>query len=243
MRGGLLPKYSFSTFMSHGDKNLDKMNNHNNENENQEQVREFLIAEYEALREARSAVLATSDNRANFFLASVSGATVVLALIGQLSGMGDIFIISSLTILPLLLLIGIFVFIRVIESHIANYIYVRGMNRIRRYFSEISPNIQKYLILPTYDDVPIFKSSGFNPSKLSGRLFDLTGVLALINSFITSIFLGGLTTLYFRQFTPLVIIAGLLIFVVVFVSHMIYESKRLDKAERETVVNFPKNIT
>lgn len=204
-----------------------------------DQTVQFMIAEYEALRDSRNTILETIDRRVNYFLTAVSGATVALTLIGQLSGMSESFLFSSLIVLSLLFLLGTFLFLRAVEIHIANYVYVRGMNRVRRYFVDSAPDLKRYLILPVSDDVPAFNTVGFFLSKAPSRIIDLTSMIAAISSFIASVAVTGGAALYFSLPTSVSLSIGLLVFIVVFSIYRVYENGRLRRAERATPVEFP----
>ena len=98
----------------------------------QGEILHLMIAEYEALREARRLSYTVSSNSSNLFLAAVSGAIIALGLIGQVDVLKDQFFLASLVILFGLLIVGFFTFARTLEGQIMCRIYVRGMNRIRR---------------------------------------------------------------------------------------------------------------
>ena len=200
-----------------------------------------MIAEYEALREARTTTYTGSTNSSNLFLAAVSGGTIALALISQVLK-GDTCVLASLVILVGLLLLGVCTFVRTLEGQIVCRVYVRGMNRIRHYFVELTPNVADYIILPVNDDVPKFYTAGLNPSKWA-VLINLPGMIAIINSIIGSVLIVGTLMVLFALPTLQTILWGGVIFTVMFIAHFGYQMMRFKKAERETKIRFPSTQT
>jgi hypothetical protein len=201
-----------------------------------------MIAEYEALRGARTLSETVSSNSSNLFLAAVSGAMIALGLIGQVDALKDQFFLASLVFLFGLLLVGFCTFARTLEGQIACRIYVRGMNRIRRYFVELAPNITNYLILPVSDDVPAFCSAGFSPSRWVAQFINPPAVVATINSIIGSVLITGILRASCNLYTQFTIFCcGAVVFIAMFIAHHTYQVCRLKKAEVkwETKVYFP----
>ena len=71
-----------------------------NQTTTQQHAVDFMIAEYETLRNLRQDLITLGENRLNFFLASVSGAAVFVALISQLSTYQEIvlFVVGVVTL-------------------------------------------------------------------------------------------------------------------------------------------------
>jgi hypothetical protein len=144
----------------------------------------------------------------------------------------------SIVLLTSLFLLGIVTFSRVIEGHIANLIYVRGMNRIRRYFSEYAPETLSFFILPTTDNVPRFHSVGFNVSGLA-TWFTLASIVGIINSAVLSanalILVSGT-----RISSFFVVLVSISVFLLSLFIHQRYQISRFSKAEKEIEVRFPR---
>lgn len=207
-----------------------------------ERILDIMTAEYEALREARALVHTSSNNSANLFFAAISGATIAFTLIGQLSGVGETLFLTGLVVLSASLLLGLVTFVRVLEGHIANRVYIRGMNRIRRYFVELAPIVADYVILPVNDDVPTFLSVDFAPSRWA-ILLSAAGTIAIINSIVGSVLIGILMRVASCLPTLLSILVGSVVFIVMFIAHQRYQVRRLQKAEKETEIRFPSTQT
>jgi len=195
----------------------------------------FLIEEYETLRTLRQDYISMGDNRVNFFLAILSGVTVFLTWLNSLPGSGNtvttsyelVYFITVVTILGVLLL-GLTTFARIIRRNTSINVYTRGLTRIRRYFVEQYPDIEKYIILPINDDKPEFKPAGISEQ--------LPIMLAIINGLIAG---ASLAIVLFKMSMAIAILVGLVVFItLLFAQLRFYQVRMRDRAE-EIPVYFP----
>jgi hypothetical protein len=201
-------------------------------------VRDFMLTEYETLRSIRSDVTSLGHSNVNFFLATISGAIVGLALFSQSSGLSEILPVITGVILASLFLLGIIIFARTVERDIGITIYARGMNRIRLYFTQLSPNIKEYLILPISDDIPSFKSVGLLPK--SSFLLNLSGTIAVINSLIASTGILLLIKAVITSSIEQIVLVNTIAFVMFYFAQYRYLTARLREVEKQTESLFPK---
>ena len=198
---------------------------------------QVMITEYESLQRARDSVLRINENRANFFFTSITITVIFLTFVFETMG-DEMAKTISIVLLTSLFLLGIVTFSRVIEGHIANLIYVRGMNRIRRYFSEYAPETLSFFILPITDNVPRFHSVGFNVSGLA-TWFTLASIVGIINSAVLSanalILVSGT-----RISSFFVVLVSISVFLLSLFIHQRYQISRFSKAEKEIEVRFPR---
>jgi len=198
---------------------------------------QIMTAEYESLQRARESVLRINENRANFFFTSITIIVIFLTFIFETMGV-EIAKTTSVVLLTSLFFLGVVTFIRVIEGHIANLIYVRGMNRIRRYFTECAPETLNYFILPITDDVPRFHSVGFNISR-SAAWFTLASIVGIVNSAVL-----GANALILASTVQMssyfVVLVSIFVFSLSLFIHQRYQMGKLSRAEKETEVRFPR---
>lgn len=198
----------------------------------------FLLSEYEVLKESISTEISLGETRINMFITITSGAVVLLTLMSHLAKDDiTIFYITSTSILLSLLLLGLCIFARLIDRDIMLVIYTRGMNRIRHFFVEQEPSIVKYLILPIFDDTPKFYRSR------TKRRVGLRHLTAIINGLIAAFLTYTLFALVFHvsSVSWQRIIVSVLSFVIVISLQEIYARSRLRSAEDSTKSQFPTN--
>lgn len=122
---------------------------------------QILATEHWSLLATRSLSWNESFARAGMFLTLLSGATVALALVAQATSFGQGFSVFALLILPVVLFVGLATYVRLLEINNEDYVWVRGMNRLRGAYLEIDPELAQYFITgSTEDAVGIFRTFG-----------------------------------------------------------------------------------
>ena len=116
----------------------------------EEQVRrrgEFMQAlttEHTALQSARSATISESASRSALYLTTLSSAVVVMALVVQVSRLGQAFFVFAFAILPVVFFLGVVTFGRLLQTGVEDVIYARAISRIRSLYSAIEPSRADY---------------------------------------------------------------------------------------------------
>jgi hypothetical protein len=73
--------------------------------------------------------------------------------VGQVSHLGTAFFVFGLVVLAALMVMGLITFERVLESSNTQFLYARGITRIRHLYLEYAPHMRPYFILSAHDDV------------------------------------------------------------------------------------------
>jgi hypothetical protein len=124
----------------------------------------ILTTEHWSLLSQRSLAWTESFSRAGMFLATLSAATVALALVGSV--MRDGFIVFALVILPVVWFIGEATAVRLAQSNEDDSRAVRGMNRLRHAYLEMVPELEPYFVTSRYDDMAgVLVTSGAPPPE------------------------------------------------------------------------------
>ncbi len=197
-----------------------------------EKLVSFLVAEYETLRTLRQDYISSGENRFNFFLAILSGTVVFLTWINSLATNASLsrevaYFITIVAIIGVLAL-GLTTFARITRRNTSISVYTRGMTRIRRYFVDQYSSVEKYIILPIYDDKPAFK-----PVTTSEQLPMMLGI---INGLIASTALAMLIV-NINLITTIIVL--FISFIVVLFAQLKYYSVRMRKKEEKVNVHFP----
>jgi hypothetical protein len=134
---------------------------------------QMLATEHWSLLATRSMSWNEAFARASMFLSLLSGAIVSLALVAQATAFGEGFIVFALLILPVVLFVGVATYVRLLEINNEDYVWVRGMNRLRGAYLEIDPGLAPYFITGTTEDaMGVFKTFGAeDQSNLDTGLF------------------------------------------------------------------------
>ena len=113
---------------------------------------QILATEHWSLLATRSLSWTESFSRATMFLTLLSGAIVALALVAQATSFSGPFQTFALLLLPLVIIVGWTTFVRLTEVNNEDAYWVTGMNRLRRAYTELEPDLAPYFITGTTDD-------------------------------------------------------------------------------------------
>jgi len=159
---------------------------------------QVLATEHWGLLATRSLAWNESFTRAGMFLSTLSGAIVALALVAQATEFGNEFALFALVILPVVLFIGLTTFIRMGTSNYYDALCVVGMNRIRHAYMQITPEVEPYLVMGTYDDD---KSVNLSMGSMPGTNFVVDVIVStpFVLCTINSVIGGVIATLLAQQ--------------------------------------------
>jgi hypothetical protein len=133
---------------------------------------QMLATEHWSLLATRSLSWNEAFARASMFLSLLTGAVVALALVAQATEFGEGFVLFALLILPVVLFVGLATYVRLLEINNEDYVWVRGMNRLRGAYLDMDPGIADYFITGTTEDaVGIFRTFGSDETSLDHGRF------------------------------------------------------------------------
>lgn len=112
-----------------------------------------LTTEHFALQSGRSATISESASRSALYLTTLSSAVVVLALVVQVSHLGQAFFVFAFAILPVVFFLGLVTFGRLLQTGVEDVIYARAISRIRTFYSQIDPSQADYFAETSADHV------------------------------------------------------------------------------------------
>jgi hypothetical protein len=203
------------------------------------EILQILITEHTNLQAARSATIFEANGRTTLFLGAVSSGIVALAFIGQMSEMGQAFFLFALILLPSLIFLGLVTFIRVNQTGIEDMISARGINRIRHYYTEVAPLVENYFILSTHDDMLGYLQNLGGQVSIFQQFVSTAGLVSVINSVLTAVFVGLLTFSLFNASLLVCITAGVVVFAASVTLYMWYIHQHWKENEKHLKVLFP----
>ena len=83
--------------------------------------------------------IAEANGRSTLYLGTLSSAVIAIAFIGQANQLGDSFYLFALLLLPPVFLLGVFSYLRLVQTSIEDMVYTVGSFRIRQYFLGLDP--------------------------------------------------------------------------------------------------------
>jgi hypothetical protein len=98
-----------------------------------------LTTEQFNLQTARMGTIAEANGRSTLYLGALSSAVIAIAFVGQANELGDSFYLFALLLLPPVFLLGLFSFLRLVQTSIEDMVYALGSFRIRQYYLGLDP--------------------------------------------------------------------------------------------------------
>jgi hypothetical protein len=115
---------------------------------------QFLATEHWSLLATRSMTWNEIFSRTGTYLTVLSATVIALSLVANATGFGQDFRTFALLILPVVLLVGLGTYFRLIEADIEDAWLVIGMNRLRHAYLELAPELEPYFVASHHDDEP-----------------------------------------------------------------------------------------
>jgi hypothetical protein len=197
----------------------------------------MLATEHWSLLATRSLSWNESFARASMFLTLLSGATVALALVAQATAFGEGFAVFALLVLPVVLFIGLATYVRLLEINNEDYVWVKGMNRLRGAYLEIDPQLARYFITGATEDAEgIFRTFGSEVGASSldtGRFHGLVTTPVTI-AFVDAMLAAVLTSIVVVQLRMAMLPAagiGVVAFLVVGIALFLFGYRSQDMAQ------------
>jgi hypothetical protein len=196
-------------------------------------IDDFMVAEFNMIESVRENLLTEGESRGNFFLAIVSGSLIAIGLLTQSGLSSDFSTAAAFIILTILVVIGFSTFNQSVRRNYRLIFYTHGLNRIRHYFVELKPSIQKYLILSITDDNPPYRV----------QVGDQCQLISVINSALLCTLVAG-AILKFSPYPLLfVVLVGVLVGLGSYFAHHLVSSKLARNWNYHHDINFPTSKT
>jgi hypothetical protein len=191
-----------------------------------------LTTEHFTLQGARASTVSESGARSALYLGSVSSALVALGFVAQVSQAGELFRVFALVVLPTLFVLGLFTFIRLVESSIEDILYGRAINRIRHYYLERAGEQGRYFLMGAHDDpLGVVRNMGIRPSRWQ-LYFTAASAIAVVNSVVGGTAVGLAVGIAVEPVLGVSVAAGL-----VFAALSYWFHQRLERARHEAGVD------
>jgi hypothetical protein len=142
----------------------------------------MLTTEHFTLQGSRATTVSESSSRAALYMGSVSSTLIALGFLAQVSTLGDAFDVFALVVLPTLFALGVFTFVRTVESSVEDVLYGRAINRIRAYYIEMAGPEARWFVMQGHDDaLGVLANMGLRPSRWQ-LYFTVSTMVATVNS-------------------------------------------------------------
>jgi hypothetical protein len=199
-----------------------------------------LTTEHFTLQGARSQTVGESAARSSLYMFSISSTLIALGFVSQVSKGGEVFQLFALAILPTLFFLGVFTFVRLVQSSIEDVRYGRAINRIRRYYLELAGDDARYFVMSGHDDpLGVLSNMGLERPSRWQLFFGTASAVSVVNSVVGA---GGVAILLGVTLDlPLAVaaVAGLAFLAASVAVHMRYDRRSHMRAAARLEALFP----
>ncbi|MGH8840626.1 MAG: hypothetical protein ACRDVO_15425 [Jiangellaceae bacterium] len=153
---------------------------------------QILATEHWSLLATRSMTWNEIFSRTGTFLTVLSATVIALSLVAQATGFGTGFRVFALLVLPVVLLVGLGTFIRLVEADVEDAWLVVGMNRLRHAYLELAPDLRPYFVTSQHDDeLGVLRTYSFRTDVgVSHLLCGSPVIVGIIASVVAGVFSG-----------------------------------------------------
>jgi len=199
---------------------------------------QILTTEHFTLQSARAAATAESSGRSTLLLTVLSATLVALALAAQVASPRDLLVLALLG-LGLMFFLGLVTYLRVLDNGIEDYLYVKGINRIRHFYAEVAPETRAFFVLSQHDDPEsIHRSMGMHQSKWQ-RLLTSASCVSLVNSLVAGVFVAAALQASGHPAFAITLATGAVSATLVLLAFLRHGKTRWRKAEEIAPARFP----
>ena len=207
---------------------------------------QVLATEHWSLLATRSLTYNESLSRVTIFLAILSGALIALALVAQADRFGSAFVAIAIPTLLIVVFAGISTVARLMALNRDDYRWVIGMNRIRRAYLDLLPDLEPHFITGASDDLRgALLTLGIESPEASGRVGSIFHLLQTLPGMLTVIVaaVGGavaaLTALAVGGSSTALVLAGAAGFVALLALLTIWGSRSFGEVPPSLRPRFP----
>jgi hypothetical protein len=155
---------------------------------------QILSTEHWSLLATRNLAWSESFSRASWFVTVVSATVVALALVADSTDFGVGFRFFALLLIPLLVVIGVATVVRLVQLNSEDVELVIGMNRLRRGYLDLAPELERYFVTGHGEDVAgIMRTYGASRTRIPATQY--LSSIPLLVSVIVAVLIGALAGL------------------------------------------------
>lgn len=182
---------------------------------------QILTTEHWSLLSTRSLTYSESLSRVIIFLSVLSGSVVALALLVQVDHVRETFLAAAIPFLSVVLFVGVSTIVRLSELNREDLRSVLGMNRLRRAYLDMHPELEPYFLADSHDDLEGLMRTmdmdmapgRWNAHELTHGFQTLPSMLSVIAAVVASV-LAALVAAWFGASTWITVAGASAVFLV-----------------------------
>jgi hypothetical protein len=113
---------------------------------------QILATEHWSLLGTRSLIWHEALSRATVFLTVLSASVIAIALVADATGFGPQTTVLALVLLPVVFLLGLLAYARLVQINDEEFQLMLAMNRLRQAYIKLEPGLEPYFTTSAHDD-------------------------------------------------------------------------------------------
>ena len=189
-----------------------------------------LTTEHFNLQTARMGTIAEANGRSTLYLGALSSATIAVAFVGQANQLGDTFYLFALTLLPPVFLLGVFTYLRLVQTSIEDMLYTMGSFRIRQYFVGLDSAAAPFFPPTDPQGITKLERMGVVPTGPLQMLLTAASMVACINAIVGGVAVALALRSLLEASVPVAAVTGAVVALVVATLFFGYQVRRFRRA-------------
>lgn len=179
-----------------------------------------LLTEQFILESARNATVSESGTRASIYLTTLSSSLVAFGFLADT----PFAVVFLAAVLPMVFLLGVFTYVRLVETSLEDVAALAALQQIRRYYRTILPGGTRYFPMPTRGHAPN-EMLDIGGTVSWRRVFStLSSAIGAVNSVVAGA--GVVALLVHVTTTALAVTGGVGVVLVLLVLHGLFQERR-----------------
>jgi hypothetical protein len=189
-----------------------------------------LTTEFFNLQTARMGTIAEANGRSTLYLGTLSSAVIAVAFVGQANQLGDAFYLFALTLLPPVFLLGVFTYLRLVQTSIEDMVYTVLSFRIRQYFVGLDPAAVPFFPPTDPQGITKLERIGVVPTGPLQMLLTAASMVACINAIVGGVAVALALRSLLGASVPVAAVAGAVVALGFATLFFAYQVRRFQRA-------------
>jgi len=189
-----------------------------------------LTTEQFNLQSARMGTISEAGGRSTLYLGTLSSAVIAIAFVGQASELGGAFYLFVLTLLPPVFLLGVFSYLRLVQTSIEDMVYTVLSFRIRQYFLGLDPAAVPFFPPTDPQGVTKLERIGVVPTGPLQTLLTAASMVGCINAIVGGVGVAVAARSLLGLPFPVAAVTGAVAALVFATLFLVYEIRRFRRA-------------
>jgi hypothetical protein len=189
-----------------------------------------LTTEQFNLQSARIGTIAEANGRSTLYLGTLSSAVIAVAFVGQANQLGDTFYLFALTLLPPVFLLGVFSYLRLVQTSIEDMVYTVLSFRIRQYFLGLDPAAVPFFPPTDPQGITKLERIGVVPTGPLQMLLTAASMVACINAIVGGVAVALAARSLLEAPVPVAAVTGAVVALGFASLFLVYQVRRFRRA-------------